>query len=353
MKTPIAAILADTHLKEENAEIVKEIFRQATRKAKELGLQQLDHAGDIFNSRKAQTQPVLLAFKEILDEMWNEGMQLYACPGNHDKVFYGSGESFLDPFASHPAFELEPYAGFRELDGINIHYAAFLSDEQYVSQMNYLHEHNVWNLRNVLITHVGISGATMNNSTVIHSDLITPSLFKDFDLTIVGHYHDAQILADGRIKYCGASLQHNFGEMTGKGLTVLYDDLTTEIIPLQYPQYIKYEVSPKDLTAKDIADIKQEVAQTGDNIRVVLTGTDAEVKAFNKQLLIDAGVSVQNKADDISIEKIESRIEAFDANSLYKEFEIFCEKNKLDLQTGMKYFKHIIGNVSVKQMEVA
>src|SRR5437764_9886702 len=110
----------------------------------------------------------------------------------------------------------------------------------------------------------------MNNGTVIDSESITPSVFNKFALTLVGHYHDAQVLAEGKIRYIGASLQHNFGELTHKGVTILYDDLSTEIIPLKYPQYIKYEVSPKELTSQDIADLKAEREATGDNIRVIL-----------------------------------------------------------------------------------
>lgn len=344
MKTPIALILADTHLKEDNIEVNKSIFQQAIQLAKSLGLKQIDHAGDFFHSRKSQSQLVLTTFCEILDGINESGLELYSCVGNHDKTSYSSAESFLDPFAEHPAFNLFRGGGFRNTnkDEVDIAYLSYFTDELYCQELK------KFNLKNspttVLITHIGVSGAVMNNGTVIASESITPSLFKDFDLTLIGHYHDAQVLAEGRIRYIGASIQHNFGELTGKGATVLYDDLSTEIIPLKYPQYLKYEISPKDLTVKDIEDLKAEKQESGDNIRIVLTGSESELKSFNKQVLIEAGVSVQHKQDELVKDEIESRVEPFSASSLTEEFEAFCIKNKLDLKVGMKYFsKGVLG----------
>lgn len=347
MKTAIAAILADTHLKEDNIEVNKSIYRQASKIAQEYGLKVIDHAADIFNSRKSQSQTVLTAFKEILDELERDGITLNSCVGNHDKTDYGAVESFLDPFATHPAFNLiRDSGGFFErgndqIGYTEIVYLSYFSDEMYLKELERLNQ-NLTNEKTVLITHIGIAGAVMNNGTVISSESVIPSVFNKFALTLVGHYHDAQILADGRIKYIGASLQHNFGELTGKGITILYDDLSTEVIPLKYPQYLKYEVSPKDITSKDIADLKKEKEESGDNIRIILTGSDADLKSFNKNILIEAGVSVQHKKEDIDAEELEQRVEAFDTNSLKVEFEVFCEKNNLDHAKGLKYFNQVL-----------
>lgn len=343
-RKPIAAILADTHIKEDNIDIVKSIFLQAMDIAKGLGLHQLDHAGDIFNSRKSQSQTVLIAFKEILDELQAEGFVLNTCVGNHDKTDYSSCDSFLDPFEKHPALNLFRRDGGRRLfNDFYLCYLSYFTDEIYQEYCNIVSKwaKDVAAVK-ILLTHIGIAGAVMNNGTEISSDSIVPSLFSPFDLTLVGHYHDAQTLAEGRIKYIGASLQHNFGELTGKGLTILYDDLSVEIIPLQYPQYIKYEISPKEITSDDIAELKKEKEESGDNIRIVLVGSDADLKSFNKQILIDAGVSVQHKCDEVKMEELEQRVEAFDAGSLLNEFESFCEKNKLDINIGLKYFAKII-----------
>lgn len=343
MKKPIGVIITDTHLKESNIETVKSIFRQATEIAKGLGLTSISHGGDIFDSRRSQSQLILTSFRDILDQLQEDGMLLKSIKGNHDCTEYSISKSFLEPFAHHPAFELYPISHSTQLPGrIMLHYLSHFSEIVYISHLTELSQKaSDKNFNHILLTHTDVNSGRMNNGTIIHNN-ITTDLFAPFDLVLIGHWHDYQEMDNGRIKFIGAALQHNHGELTGKGATILYDDLSTEIVPLKYPQYIKYEVNPKDLTAKDLADLALEKKETGDNYKIVLTGTDAENKSFNKKLLIECGVKVETKAQDITKEEIEEQVEAFSITSLKEEFEAFCEKNKLDVATGMKYFNKII-----------
>lgn len=343
MKKAIAIILTDTHLCESNIPVVKSIFKQAIKIAQDLGLTQIEHGGDIFHARKGQLQINLTAFKEILNDLHDSGIVLNQVIGNHDKTEYSISESFIDPYEHHPALRMFRIAGGRPLTKtIFLTYLSYFTDEVYIKNLQEVIEHGGSLSKNVLLTHIGVAGAVMNNGTVIEGDSITPSLFQHWDLTLVGHYHDAQMLAEGKIKYIGASLQHNFGELTGKGITVLYDDLSTEIVSLKYPQYLKFEVNPGDITAKDILDLKQEKTESGDHLRVILTGSESAVKSFNKMDLMNAGISVELKQDKISKDEIETSLEAFDSKSLKEEFDGFCEKNKLCRESGMKYFDLIL-----------
>lgn len=343
MKKAIALILADTHLCETNIPVVQSIFVQAREIAQELGLNQIEHAGDIFHSRKGQLQINLTAFKEILDDYYNWGFKINQVIGNHDKTEYSIKESFIDPYEHHPALNMYRISGGRPLTKeIFLTYMSYFSDEIYIKYLQETIEQGGSLEKNVLLTHIGVSGAVMNNGTVIESQTIVPSLFSHWDLTLIGHYHDAQMLAEGRIKYIGAGLQHNFGELTGKGVTILYDDLSTEIRELKYPQFLNFEVNPTEITAKDINDLKEEKMNSGDNIKVILMGTEAEVKSFNKTDLRNAGITVEMKQNKIDKSEIESQLEAFDTKSLQEEFNYFCEKNKLDKETGLKYFNKIL-----------
>jgi exonuclease SbcD len=342
MKKPISCILTDTHLKEENIEIVTSIFKQAIDITKSLGLKRIEHAGDIFNSRKAQTQVALDALDNIFEYLKEKGVEMDVVVGNHDKTDYGSEVSFIKQFRYHPAVTIHNTFGSRECTKETaLYYLSYFDDEVYIenfrkvkARMSY---HNC--KKHVLITHIGCAGAVMNSGTVVESK-VTTALFDCFDRVYIGHYHDAQSLSD-KVHYIGSSLQHNYGEKTGKGLTVLYDDLSTETIPLKYPQYIKYEVKPSEITKKDLEDLKVEKEQSGDNIRVVLVGNDKELKSFNKQHLENAGISVQHKQDVVKKEELEQRVEPFDEKAIYQEFKSFCKKHNLDVEKGMKYFKAI------------
>lgn len=342
MKKAISIFLTDTHLKETNIDVNKSIFKQAISIAKSLGLSSIDHGGDIFHSRKGQLQVNLSAFVEILDNLKSEGIELNVCVGNHEKSEYSIPNSFLDPYKEHPSLNLYPTTGQRKLSKeVMLHYAAYFTDDIYINNINILKQIGEFSKHNILLTHIGCNSAQMNNGTIIQSS-VTEALFDKWDKVLCGHYHCYQELAGGKVIYIGSSIQHDFSEKTGKGVTILYDDLSTEIIPLKYPEYIKYEINPKEITATDIEAIKAERQESGNNIRIVLTGSETDLKSFNKAVLIEAGVSVTHKAEEINKEVLENRVEAFDTLSLQKEFSLFCEKNKLDINTGMKYFKQII-----------
>lgn len=341
-KTPIAAILTDTHLSEANAEVVKAIFRQAIIDAKKLGFKEVYHLGDIFHSRKGQPQEVLSVFDDILDEFESEGIVLIVIPGNHDRADYSSWKSFLKSYKKHPGIHLVTHFEIFKLSkDVELLMIPFFEDELYLEILKEGIQAGKSKGKLVLGTHIGIEGAVMNNMTPVQST-ITPNHFKEFDTVLVGHYHDAQEISEGKIKYIGASLQHNFGESSNKGLTLLYDDLSIETISLQFPQYLSFEVNVNDVTIKDIEEIKKEKQQSGDFIRIILTGKESDIKSFNRQELLNAGIKVEMREDKIDRQELESRIEPFDASSLSHEFEVFCTKNELNINEGKKYFNKVI-----------
>lgn len=342
MKAPIALFLTDTHLSENNIDNVKSVFRQAIEKAKEFGFNRIFHLGDIFHSRKGQIVVNLNAFNSILDECKSADVKLVVIPGNHDKQNYSSSESFLDTYQNHPAIELIKHcAGYPLNDEIFLGLIPFFEDDVFISQFKDMQEHGGKGIKNVLGTHIGCQGAVMNSGVAVEST-ITTNLFKDYDLVLIGHYHDPQELAEGKVKYIGASIQHNFGESSVKGATLLYDDLSIELIPFYFPKFTTYEVNVNDINLKDIADIKEEKTVSGDNIRIILKGKEGDVKSFNRADLQLAGIKVEIKENKIDKQELESRIEPFDAGSLSHEFEVFCKKNELNLEEGKKYFNKVI-----------
>lgn len=341
-KTPIGLFLTDTHLSEANIEIVKSIFRQAIKIALQHGLKYIYHLGDIFHSRKGQPQEILSIFDDILEEIKEAGLILVLIPGNHDKADYSSWKSFLKQYRYHPALNLiQKFGGIPITDKIYLSLLPYFEDENYLQYLNEMQEHGSKGKINILGTHIGVQGATMNNGMPVESS-ITPTHFKGFDLVLIGHYHDPQELADGVIRYIGASLQHNFGEGELKGGVFLYEDLTTEVIPFEFPKYKTFEVDVISLTTKDVQDLKKEKEETGDNIRVILTGKEADIKAYNRKGLIDAGIKVESKEDKINKQELESRIEPFDSKSLNEEFDTFCTKDNLDITVGKNYLNKAI-----------
>lgn len=327
--------LTDTHLNEKNIESNVGVFKQAIDFAKKNNITQIQHFGDVFDSRKAQPLVVLNAFSEILEEFRINEIKLCVIAGNHDKVWYASAHNFIEPFNTHPWLDLTWLSSRRQQDGIIVDCIPFFADEEYSQELKGRKEAGK-GVR-VLYTHIGITGAVMNNGVAVETSLSLKD-FSHYDAVYIGHYHDAQSL-NSKVHYVGASLQHNFGESEYKGLTVIYDDLSFETIPLDFPRYIKKEIDVAELDLKEIKAFKEE--HKNDKVRIVLTGKKEELKSFNGQQLIDLGVHVKKKEPVIQEEELKSRVEPFTSATLAESFKAFCKERKLDHKEGIKYFNQI------------
>lgn len=329
-------VITDTHLKKQNLSENIEVFSNALTWCLENNHKALYHMGDVFDSRKTQSELMLTTFANILDMFDSAKVTLVVIPGNHDKTDYTSTSSFLHPFQHHPALVLvEDYYQFDIDSEVRLHFIPFFANDQYNERLEQVEE-KLGSGTNILLTHIGVSGAVMNNGIKVEG--IALSSFKHFDKVLVGHYHDKQQLQKGKIEYVGAALQHNFGETTeGKGLVELHNDFTTTIHPLDTKVYETIEIDVDKLTIEYIEEIKSLKQEGKDEIRVVLIGSEEKIKSFNKMDLEREGIAVQLKPTKIEREVIQERVEPFNEQTLYEEFDIFCEKNKLDKEKGKQY----------------
>jgi exonuclease SbcD len=340
-KKLLSVTITDTHLKESNIEENWQIYKGAIDLAIQHNFSVVYHLGDIFDSRKAQPLKILTTFFDILQMFREKGIKLIAIPGNHEKTSYNSIESFLIPFGSHPNLDLiQQHCPIRLDEEHTIHMVPFFSDDLYRLELEKARQ-IVQNSRkkHLLFTHVGFSGARMNSGIIV--DGIKPSEVDFFDKVYVGHFHDKQTLTN-KILYIGSSLQHNYGETPDKGLTLIFDDFSIETIECGTKKYIKQEIDVESLKANDIKEIIELSQSTNNELRVILTGSEEKVKSFNKQLLISEGISVQTKTDSIEREVVQDRVEPFTPLILQKQFELFCERNKLDIQLGNQYLSKVI-----------
>lgn len=295
MKQPIAVHITDTHLSENTIDINRNVYTQLFKLCDQLGVKHIFHGGDIFTSRKGQTEAVLNAFKAILDEAFQTGMKIIAIAGNHDKTNYVSDSSFLDAFDGHPAFTVVGAGGSILHDEINIVFLPYYDEK--LSYHGKLEEINTKLIgvvgKHILITHVGIDGVKANSGIKVANE-IKPNLFAAFQLVLVGHYHDRQTLGENII-YTGSAYQANFGENDEKGVTVIYGDASCEFINLDFPKYITIDVLQKDLDADLVQMItnKSEEAKIRIRINDVLDdskkGVAVELESLGVKVVVEKG----------------------------------------------------------------
>lgn len=339
MKKAIAVLFTDSHLSEKTIEINKSVWRQANDLAVELKVD-LFHGGDIFTSRKSQTQIVLNTFDDILDDLQSK---VHLIPGNHDKTNYESSRSYLDSYRHHPNVRLFHNYGGAPIGDVTIHMLPFFSEGgEYVKRLYEMvnDEHLSWNKKNVLLTHVGVNGVKNNDKSVVINS-IKQELFDKWDLIIIGHYHNRSLLGD-RMCYIGSSYQGNFGEDSSKGCAILYDDLSLEYIKFDFPEYQVYEIDIDNRTSDQLDELHLECANNGNFVRFKFFGTEEKLKALDKQKYQKDGIDVQLVSENIESEiqrAEEGEFVSFTKSNIIEEFKVFCETEELNHEEGFKYLE--------------
>lgn len=343
--SPVAVIITDTHLKEDNIESNISIFDQVINFCLDNQIKNILHGGDIFHSRKSQSQLMLITFNKILDKIHQNGLHLISIVGNHDKTDYDQEHSFLSPYIHHPGLTLIENGWIENGEHLDLNedcslsFLSYFSEEIYLENLKKITSQLDKNKRNFLLTHIGVNGAVMNNGTKIESSVKT-SHFNDFEKVYIGHYHDGQSWKN--IHYIGASLQHNYGERAKKGMQIMYNDGSVEFVELYFPRYIKHTINIKELTQKEIDELEEIRSVSEDHIKIVLVGEKKDLNEFNIQSLKQVGVEVELKQQDIEVEELNQRVEPFTAQTLKEQFKTFCEKNNLNFERGLKYFNQVI-----------
>jgi exonuclease SbcD len=332
MKVAIEVIITDTHLTPYNQEANFQAYQGAFNLAKSLGLKRVLHAGDVFESRKAQPQDNLNFFEDILDDVFSKEIQLWAIPGNHDKVSYTSKRSYLDPFKHHPHFRL-----FRERTMVNAggHFLSFMpffreTDtlipiiEGMESMVSAVKDANSA-MKVVGIGHFGINGVMNNDGTLVDNPIV-PDLFSDFDIVLMGHYHDASHIQPN-IYYPGASIQHKFGEKGAKGIHVLYDDMTFDTHVVENSH--SYQTVDIDIVEHSIDSVRKIVESSKDpNItyRFNLIGPADTLRAYDTTFIVNAGIKVKKVSPETIIDDDDELEEIFiSSQKILEEWDIFCK----------------------------
>lgn len=339
-KKPIGVILTDTHLDRDNFEAQMAIYLQSIDLAKSLGLKEVWHGGDAFESRKSQPLHVLEGFLMILDLFVEHDMILRIIPGNHDKVNYDSESSYLDVFRYHPNLRLHRRETSMEITKkLTVHWLPyFLESGSYVERLKSLQLESGYN---VLLTHIAVNGVRNNDGSVVQNDL-DRNTFKQFDNVLVGHYHDQSSIHN--VHYIGSALQKNFGENDMKGFTILYDDASHEFHRAEFVRYITIDVNVDQQSNEELEQFIAQYEGSPDHIRIKFRGEKSRLVAINKPKFDKAGIDVKFESDEIdpSEEFSTDDFVQFNKESIVEEFKLFCAKENYDNKQGLHYLNNVL-----------
>lgn len=308
--------------------------------------------GDLFTSRVSQRQDVLEAMGELFDIIHSYELHAFVIPGNHDKVDYYSTSSFLSPYKNHPAITLIEDNSTFEIEGMLWHFLPFFNwgSEAYNHNFKEILDNVDPDKVNILFSHMAVQGSVNNDGSKVEKGAAKISDFKVFDKVYFGHYHNTQKVGKN-IFHLPPPRQNNFGEDKVKGFTILYNDLSHEIIKTNFTEYTVYEFDLGKTPTSDIIDISNEIQGNGNN-RFILTGKRDIVNGFKSSRFEEMGINVQKKhieleepSIDLSTPTKVSEVLKWDEEKVKGRFEVFCEKERLNHNEGIELLSEIINTV--------
>lgn len=295
-------------------------------------------AGDFFDSRTSQRLNPLGVFEEFLSRAFELGITIYAIPGNHDKTLYNKKYSFISIFKHFPRYHLIEDTTVINIEGRNITFVPFFDDEILLKKL----KESVGG--DVLISHFEMQGSTNLGNTNKKSN-ITKKLLNKWNKVYLGHYHNTHEITKD-IVHLPSLIQNDFGEDTNKGFTILYDDLSYEIIQSESKRYVNVEVDLNQISTKDLVKMKEKYEASNDAVKFKFTGSEAQIKALDKKQFKEAGITItcdyEVGEEIVSSEAILSYKTKEEIQEAFKEY---CNHKKLDFKKWSPHFENFLRKV--------
>jgi len=250
------AHIADTHIRNlKYHKEYREVFSQLYDKLRDLKVDYIVHCGDIAHT-KTQISP---EFVEMCSDFFKNLADIaptYIILGNHDgNLRNSSRQDALTPIANalnHSNLNLLKDSG-------EVHLAnGWVGEPKFCLNVLSVFDRDAWKKPsdteaiNIALYHGAVSNSKTDTGWTMEHSEDDVSIFNDFDFAFLGDIHKTNQSLDkqGKIRYCGSTVQQNHGETNDKGFLLWNikskDDFTCEHHALQNPRpFITIKLTPK------------------------------------------------------------------------------------------------------------
>lgn len=344
-------IATDFHLTGSNIELKWVVLKKLIEACKSNKVKTLLLGGDIFTSRSSQRLDVLIAWKDMVKELADSGINVISIGGNHDKTNLNDTISYLNLYEGE-GFEVVKESGLYDIDGNTVALLPYFleADGTYSKKLEKL-TGKLKTSKNgkftYLVTHVATDKAVTNGGKLIENE-VKLSLFSKFDKVFVGHFHN-KMKVGKNVYYIGSTDPSNFGEDNEKGFTVVYDDGSHELVNSEVIEYHKKDIDVDKVQPKDVIKLAEKMNPNKyKRVRFVLQGESANINKIDVMALKRLGVDVKKKDTRIVVkdhEEVKIGTTKYSKALLSKEFVQFCKHNDKNANIMKKGLKKITENV--------
>lgn len=241
--------LADTHIK--NLKYHYEyriIFKELYEKCREEKPDYIVHCGDLAHT-KTQLSPEYFELATEFMKNLADIAPLVIIPGNHDgNLKNSSRQDAITPIVQaleHPNIHFFRDSGeFHASDKLCFNVLSVFDEDNWIEPTD-------TSKINIALYHGSISNCKTDIGWVMEHGEHELSIFKKFDFAMLGDIHKRQSLDfEGRVYYCGSTVQQNHGETNDKGFSVweIEDKNTFSVrhVELKNPKpFVTVELTPK------------------------------------------------------------------------------------------------------------
>lgn len=302
------AHISDTHIR--NLKFHKEyreVFAQIYNSLKEQEVSYIVHCGDLAHT-KTQLSPEYFDLAADFLKNLSDIAPTYIILGNHDgNLKNDNRQDAVTPIVqalNHPNLNLIKDSGEVHVNNDLCFNVLSIFDEenwQEISDKNKI---------NVALYHGAIYGVVTDTGYMLEHGDHDVSIFEGFDYAMLGDIHrtNQALDSDGRVRYCGSTIQQNFGETNDKGYLLWNieskDKFSVKHFPFFNPRpFITVEVKP-DGTLPDIDVPKNSQLRLVSNTHISSKDIKKAVDVA-KSLWKPESVSVQNKTGkSLSVQSI-------------------------------------------------
>ncbi|UXQ88840.1 hypothetical protein [Tenacibaculum phage Larrie] len=333
-------IFNDAHIKNGNEDQVYRSCVHLVKYASDNEIKDVVFAGDMFDSRSQQRLKQLFTLHKILKLFKDYGLTLHLFAGNHDKTLYTDYESFLDIFQFHPNVEFYDRLTSIKIKGVGVDFLPFFDDSMLVPMLKEAEGNDI------LVSHFEMYGSS-NMGNVSKKESITKETLSKWKKTFLGHYHDTHDITKD-ITHLPSLRQNYYKEDSNKGFSVVYEDLSYEIIKGDFVEFKTIPLHLDSMSKDDVLEAIKANKKEDLKIRFELLGEESVLRSFSTSVFTDNGVDFIKKFEKIYDKDVDTEkpkvVEKYTKETVLNSFEEFCTKKNLNINEGLEILTKFLNN---------
>jgi len=214
------AHISDTHVRNlKFHQEYREVFSQIYQTLREQGVDYIVHCGDLAHT-KTQLSPEYFDLAADFLKNLADIAPTYIILGNHDgNLKNDNRQDAVSPIVQalqHPRLHLLKNSGeVHVTDDLCLNVLSIFDEEKWqdISDQNKI---------NIALYHGAVFGVVTDTGYVLEHGDHDISIFQGFDYAMLGDIHrtNQELDPEGRVRYCGSTIQQNFGETNDKGFLI-------------------------------------------------------------------------------------------------------------------------------------